>query len=202
MKYAIYKTSKPAFEKAGAAVSPYRRSHGGFTMMELMVVIIIIGILATLAYSNLMDLIFTSRAKETAQTMRAFAERALSEGKRTNKTVTIKINDNNQMEYKLNESGSSPSVIEPLNNSYSQKDIKPTDDCETSSNIVSFNGGAVSQLKIGISGIALEGDQTKTEGYFAACDAQNYCSAAVKVNGKNSFVACIKRPKNDNWEAL
>jgi len=44
-----------------------------------MVVIVIIGILATLAYSSLVDLISTNRAKETAQTMRSFAERALIE---------------------------------------------------------------------------------------------------------------------------
>jgi len=161
-----------------------------------MVVIVIIGILATLAYSSIIDLILTSRAKETAQTMRTFAERALSEVKRQNESVTIKINGN-RMEYSI--TGSETPVEEPLNSSLPSA----VPNCENiSDKAVSFNPGAVSEPKIGISSIVLASDRSKSEGYFAVCDAKGYCSAAVKANSKNSFVACIKRPRNTDWEAL
>jgi len=182
---------------AGAAViQKNRRMSGGFTLMEVMVVVILIGILASLAYASLIELISTNRAKETAQTLRTFAERALNEGKRQNKTVTIKINGN-VIQYKPEGSGST-TFSEPLGGGFSASDEKPT--CEDNTSIVSFNGGAKSQLKIGISSIVLESDATKSQGYFVACDARGYCGAAVKVNSKNFFVACIKR--KNGWEAL
>jgi len=182
---------------AGAAVSKNGGISGGFTLIEVMVVVIIIGILSTLAYSSLTEVIFTNRAKETAQTMRTFAERALSECKRQNDSVTIRINGNKNMEYRVMTSNATVEV--PLGNGFSSSSTTVT--CESVPN-VSFNSGAVSKPKIGISSIVQADDRTKSQGYFVACDAQNYCGAAVKVNGKDSFVACIKKPKNANWVVL
>ena len=103
------------------------------------------------------------------------------------------------MEYSPNPEGT-PITTEPLGNGYRREEIAP--DCATPmTTLVSFNSGADSQLKIGISGIAKEDNPAQNEGYFAACDAKGYCGAAVKVKSKNSFVACIKKPKS-NWEAL
>jgi len=166
-------------------------------MIEVMVVILIIGILASLAYSNLMDLIFTNRAKETAQTIRTFAERSLIEGKRLNDAVTIKITKN-VIQYTTT---NGKTTQEQLSGGFSgEYTIAPTTPCEVPN--VPFNSGAVSQLNIGISGIALKGEPEKNQGYFVACDSRkNYCGAAVKVNSKNSFVTCIKKPNRD-WEVL
>jgi len=199
MRFAHNKASELALKKAAAAVFKNERFNRGFTMIEVMVVILIIGILASLAYSNLMDLIFTNRAKETAQTIRTFAERALSEGKRLNDGVTIKIN-NNVIQFTTKNGNTTQ---EQLSGGFSGANVL-TPTCENVP-AVSFNSGAVSKLNIGISGIALEEGKdkpAKTEGYFVACDSRkNYCGAAVKVNGKNSFVACIKKP-NRGWEDL
>jgi len=192
MKFATNKTSRQAFQKAGAAVF----KNGGFTLLELMVVIIIIGILATLAYSNLVDLIAANRAKETAQTMRTFAERALIEGKRLNDSVTISV-VKNVIKYTV---GSGSSTVEEQLHSNFSGDRTDAPTCETVK-LVSFNGGAVSKLRIGISGIVKKGS-AESQGYFVACDTRDYCGAAVKVDSKNSFVACIKKGKNANWVAL
>jgi len=183
---------------AGAAViQKNRRMSGGFTLMEVMVVVILIGILASLAYASLIELISTNRAKETAQTLRTFAERALNEGKRQNKNVTIAV-IGKEIQYTPEGSGS-VTIKEPLGNGFSASSTEPAPTCE-SGTLNRFNNGADSQLKIGISSIALKGDPAKTEGYFIACDARGYCGAAVKVNSKNFFVACIKR--KNGWEAL
>jgi len=169
-----------------------------------MVVVIIIGILATLAYSNLMELVSINRAKETAQTMRTFTERALLDGKRLNKTVTIAINDK-VIQY-TPEGSNSVAASEPLGSGFSGNRANiPIPNCEKDAQqLVSFNKGAKSQLKIGISSIVIESEDNtiKTQGYFVACDSRGYCGTAVKVNSKNSLIACIKRPNNANWEAL
>jgi len=183
---------------AAPAVMPHSL---GFTLLEVLVVVIIIGILSALAYASLADVIFTSRAKETAQTMRAFAERALAEGKRQNKEVKI--------ELKLNTSSIQYNTIPPtipptspvttaLGNGFSTPP-NTAPNCITvtaGASLANFNGGVESNLMIGLSSL-------KTEyGYFAACDAKGYCGAAVKVKDKNSFVACIRRGANADWEAL
>jgi len=202
MKFAIYKTSRLALRKAGAAVLKNGGICKGFTLMEVMVVVIVIGILASLAYSSLMELVSMNRAKETAQTLRTFAERALNEGKRLNDTLTIKINDK-VIQYETSITPKS-TVQEQLGSGFSgTRTEKPTSTCEKDIPDVLFNPGATSQLKIGVSSIVLTSDKNKNEGgYFVACDARGYCGAAVKVKAKNSFIACIKRPKSTNWEAL
>jgi len=138
-----------------------------------------------------MELIFTSRARETAQTMRTFAERALAEGKRQGKIVTIKLNNGN-MEYSL-EGSSAVVVSEALSGGFQMDNTVP--DCTANNNLENFNSGAASEFKIGISGMA-------QPGYFAACGARGYCGAAVKTRNNNSFVACIKRGKSNLWEML
>jgi len=201
MKFAIYKTSRLALRKAGAAVLKNGGICKGFTLLEVMVVVIVIGILASLAYSSLMEVVSMNRAKETAQTLRTFAERALSEGKRLNDAVTITVNDK-VIQYETTTTTPKRTAQELLGNGFSgTRTVKPT--CEKDIPDVLFNPGATSQLKIGVSSIVLTSDKNQNEGgYFVACDARDYCGAAVKVKTKNSFIACIKRPKSTNWETL
>jgi hypothetical protein len=141
-----------------------------------------------MAYSSLTELIFTNRAKETAQTIRTFAERALAEAKRQNETATLRL-DNNSIQYTIGAN----TVSTELSSGFSAENIAPN--C-VSGGIVSFNEGVQSKLMVGLSSL------DPNEGYFAACDAKGYCGAAVKVDGKNSFVACIKRGKSTTWEVL
>jgi len=174
------------------------RSKRGFTLIEVLIVIVLIGILSALAYSSLMDVIFTNRAKETAQIMRTFAERALTEGKRQEKTVTIRLNSNN-IGYSL-EGDAAIVVSEPLSGGFTSGNAgSTTPNCVSAAegeDFDTFNGtaGVESEFTIGISGMA-------KSGYFIACGAKNYCAAAVKVRRNNFFVACIMRG-NDKWEAL
>ena len=146
-----------------------------------------------MAYSSLIDMIFTSRAKETAQTIRTFAERALMEGKRQNDEAFLELKLSN-IEYKIGQNGNK--VITALSNGFSANSTAPTANCiDASFNGVSFNGGVNSKPTIGLSFL------NPPEGYFVACGTKNYCAAAVKMKTKNSFIACIKKP-NSTWEAL
>jgi len=175
---------------AAAAVMPYRNCRGGFTLVELMVVIIIIGILATLAYANIIDIILTNRAKETAQTIRTFTEKALMDAKRKNETATIRLEGNN-IKVKI---GTSAEVSEALGQGYSP--ATPPSTLPESRITKNFNTeGAKSQIRIGLSGVA-------DSGYFAACGFKDYCAGAVKLSTENSFKAYIRRGASAKWEAL
>jgi type II secretory pathway pseudopilin PulG len=157
-----------------------------------MVVVIIIGILSTLAYSSLVELISTNRAKEVAQTIRTFTERALMDAKRQNNIVRICITGDVIIAEDPNgttECGKGKRISsEALNKGFSYPPNVPL-------NGENFNTGITSTIRIGLSGIAIEG-------YFAVCDSRGYCGGAVKSLTENSFKAQIKRGNNTDWRAL
>ncbi len=162
----------------------------GFTLLEVLTVVIIIGILAALGWSSMNDLIQTNRAKEAARTMTAFAEQAVAEGKMRKDSVSITINNNTKtMEGRLLYADSL-FISQPLANGFFTGNGSPPPGCETS-----YNDGVKSQVRIGVSGI--EG-----EGCFVVCNSGNYCGGAVKTNSKNTFTAWIKRKNSIDWEEL
>jgi len=161
----------------------------GFSLLELLVVVILIGILASLAYSSFMDIIQANKAKEVARTMTAFVERAIAEGKMRKEDVTITISTN-KIEAKYG-SSSSYTSSEPLPNGFSKKDNDKPSECGSTS---TPNSAITAKINIGTSGIS-------GEPCFVACNANNtYCGAAVKKKDKNNFSAQIK--KRSNWGDL
>jgi prepilin-type N-terminal cleavage/methylation domain-containing protein len=158
----------------------------GFTLLEVMVVVIIIGILSTLAYSNITEMIFTNRSKETAQTIRTFIEKSLLDAKRQNKEVRIYINGNAIIASEIGTNGKEISR-EALSQGFSGSNDPPPD------NKKEFENDVKSEIRIGTSGIS-------KDGYFAACFKTCYCGGAVKLSTENSLKAYIK--KGCKWEAL
>jgi len=158
-----------------------------------MVVIVIIGILATLGYSSLTEIIFTSRAKETAQTIRTFTERALMDAKRQNKIVRICIKDKEIISEEPGTStgcggnGSTKIASEALSQGFTKSNGVPVED--------GFINEVKSEIRVGLSGVSGKGS-------FAACGAKGYCGGAAKIETENSFKAYIKKGSNANWEAL
>ncbi|MDR2582652.1 MAG: prepilin-type N-terminal cleavage/methylation domain-containing protein [Fibromonadaceae bacterium] len=196
MKFAIYRTSGRALRKAGAAVSKNGGIYNGFTLIEVMVVVIVIGILATLAYSSLVELISTNRAKEVAQTIRTFTERALMDAKRQNKVVRICIKgdaiiaeDTTATVTECGADNSKRISSELFNKSFS---IIPNDVPVPGT----FKNDVKSEIRIGLSGIAGKGS-------FAVCDSRGYCGGAGKTTDENSFKAYIRRGNNNTtWRPL
>jgi prepilin-type N-terminal cleavage/methylation domain-containing protein len=170
--------------------------RGGFTLLELMVVIVIIGILASLAYSSLIDVIFTNRAKETAQAMRTFAETSLMEAKRQGYVVKFELvggnmeatfgelKDNGEMEIKS-------SKKQPLSDGFSKGGSELT-----GLGVNNEFDDITSQQLIGVSGII-------DEGAFVACGTKRgFCGAIVKTLDKNSFQAWIKKGSGTSWREI
>jgi prepilin-type N-terminal cleavage/methylation domain-containing protein len=176
-----------------ASISPLR---GGFTLIEVMVVIVIIGILASLAYSSLIDLIFANRAKETAQTMRTFAERSLAEAKRMNLEVTLSL-ENSNIVATYEKIGDD--VKEPSRQPFSDGFIKNTSEIRPGlpgKPVPEFDGGSVKSLNaIGFFGVVGEGS-------FVACGGKGYCGGVIKRVNKNSFEAWIKKGTKADWSEI
>lgn len=160
----------------------------GFTLLEVMVVVILIGILTTLAYSSLVELIQINKAKEAARTIATFVERASAEGKMRKNDVTITISNNT-----INaEMDGAPLATSVLANgfSFAITTTKPAD-CGSAN----ANDPVESKVRIGTSGIS-------GSACFLACNAGNYCGAAVKTATKNTFMPYLKRKNSTTWEAL
>jgi len=177
---------------AAPAVIPPIRGGGGFTLLELLVVITIIGILSALGFAGLMDVILINRAKESAQTMRTVLDRAVAEGKMQNNSVKIYL-DANKIQYTIGTGSNAVTKSQNLGQGFSASDI--TDSYFKGPNFHK-EGGVEATVRIGLSGIP-------KEGYFVACGPRKFCSAIAKDKDKNSFTAYIKRGGNSSsWEAL
>lgn len=164
-----------------------KNCKSGFTMLELMVVIIIIGILSSLAYAGMNALIQTNRAKEVAREITSFVERAIAEGKMRQKPVIISLTNGNELKAVTDENPPATIITKTLANGFSANSNFP-DNCESNT-----PNSVKSENKIGISGVS-------GWGCFAACFS-GYCGSAIKSPDKNKFVAKVKRPST-GWEAL
>jgi len=160
----------------------------GFTLLEAMVVVIIIGILSALGWSSMSELIRINNAKEAARMLTAFAERSIAEGKTRKEEITISVSGN-IMEAKLQ----TGTVLfsQTFANGFREFGNPKPAQCIVDN---AFINTVTSQVQIGLSGI-------DGPGCFVVCIANgNYCGSAVKTTDKNSFVAYIM--KKGNWEAL
>jgi len=171
--------------------SPPSPSKSAFTLIEVMVVVLLIGILSSLAYSSLMDLIFANRARETAQVIRSFTEKSIAEAKRMGTPVRIYLN----AEDIVADTGTAPNAKE-----FSRMALSSGFRMNTSlgsiNGIATYANASVSSDFLGVSGVT-------TAGYLAACGARSYCGAAVKFANENSFKAHIRKGASPRpWEAL
>jgi len=162
----------------------------GFTIIEVLTVVLIIGILSTLAWSSMNELIQTNKAKEASRTLTAFTERALAEGKTRKQSVFIKVNVSTLEARFENRDAATPSITQTLTSGFKADSVvaRPAE-CEKN-----FNRLAESQIKIGTSGIE--------PGCFVVCNGSGYCGAAVKSSNKNMLTVHIKRRSSTIWETL
>jgi len=166
----------------------------GFTLLEVLAVVIIIGILAALGWSSMNELIQTNKAKEAARSLASFAERAVAEGKMRKDSVKISISAG-AMEARLANPQNAPNngilFSQPLPNGFSANAVSRPDQCNTLYNA----DGVTSKIRIGISGVS-------GAGCFVVCNASGYCGSTVKTETVNAFTAQIKRKNSDTWEGI
>jgi type II secretory pathway pseudopilin PulG len=151
-------------------------------------VVVLIGILSALAYSSLMDVIFTNRAKEAAHTMVTFTERVLADGKRQSRLDELTIGVNGSSIFAVI---ATDTIARETITGFNAQNPGSAPTSGTNFNAA----GAKSKQRIGISGI-------DEEGYFVVCGSRGYCGAAVKKMDKNYFEAHIRKGTNATWGAL
>jgi prepilin-type N-terminal cleavage/methylation domain-containing protein len=161
-----------------------------FSLIEVLLVVILIGILSALGYSSLYELIHANKAKEVAREMTAFAERALADSHTRKKPVTISIVNGNTIQAEMQDE---TPLAKTLASGFYAKSVSPLP--QGCGGDFGNGSGATSQIRVGSSGIS-------GSGCFTVCNAMDYCGSAVKSITKNTFTAYLKRKKSNSWEEL
>jgi len=159
----------------------------GFTLIEVMTVVAIIGILSAAGYAGLQRAIANARIKDAAYNMAAFVETAANKSKQISDTVCVKVVNNSLVSYKLAcalVTSNSP-VLDQLEMPTGVNILSSTADALEGSNWNSYNLGAEFVPRFGLSSAPLEG-------YFLVQYLQtDLYGAAVKVKQRNSLVSKI-----------
>jgi len=163
-----------------------KKNKNGFSLLEVLVVVIIIGIIVALGFSSMSELVQTNRAKEASRMLTAFVERAVAESKMRKEAVSISIDGGLMLVHQ--EGNDSLLMQQLLPHGYEINQVYKPEQCGHD-----FFNAVTAQIRIGTSGIY-------GSGCFVVCKGI-YCGSAVKTLEKNSFSAYIKR-SSGNWEAL
>ncbi|MBP5247419.1 MAG: prepilin-type N-terminal cleavage/methylation domain-containing protein [Fibrobacter sp.] len=169
----------------------------GFTLIEALTVVAIIGILSAAGYASLRQAIANSRVKDAAYNMAAFSETAANKAKQISDTVCVKAVNNRLVAYKSACAlvSSNSTVLDRLEMPTGVNIVTSVANALEGSNWNANGNGAEFVPRFGLSAAPLEG-------YFLVkyLDADLY-GAAVKVEHRNSFVSKISY-NGTSWSDL
>jgi len=164
-------------------------NKNGFTLIEVLTVVILLGILSALAYSSLNDLIQTNKSKEIAREMTTFIERSIATAKMRKKPVEISIATNTITAKMTGETD----ISQTFTSSFTLNTTTKPGDCAMH----------FANSKVSISNDGYNVFSNVTSGCFIVCNSGDYCSGSVKTAAKNTFTAYIrKKGASTAWEAL
>lgn len=158
----------------------------GFTLVEVLAVVAIIGILSAAGYANLRQAIANNRVKDAAFNMAAFSETAATKAKQISDTVCVKANNNRLVAYKSSCAlvSANSTILDQLEMPTGVNIVTSSADALEGSN---WNSGDGAEFvpRFGLSA-------APQKGYFLVryLESDLYGSA-VKVEHRNSFVSKI-----------
>jgi len=157
-------------------------NKNGFTLIEVLTVVILLGILSALAYSSLNDLIQTNKSKEIAREMTTFIERSIANGKTRKKPVEISITGNT-----ISAKIESETISQTFAGSFTLNTANKPSVC---TNYFPSNKFLTSANDAGTHNVFSD----VSPGCFIVCNSGgSYCGGSVKTAEKNTFTAYIKK---------
>lgn len=169
----------------------------GFTLVEVLAVVAIIGILSAAGYANLRQAIANSRVKDAAFNIAAFAETAANKAKQISDTVCVKSDNNVLVAYKsaCTETDTA-TVLDQLEMPTGVNLVTMTESSFDGYNWLTNSTGAQFVPRFGLSAAPYEG-------YFLVRYLQtDLFGAAVKVEARNTFVSKISYDGRESWTDL
>lgn len=167
-------------------------SRRGFTLIEVLVVVAIIGILSAAGVSSLNDAVANSRLKDAIINTRAFAEVMSSEAKRLNDSLCIKFEAKKMTAYKYKADACGDSAI----------------DSRSLEGQISFQGTAPSNAAAQESFIGTPSVWSASGSYFILAPQQGVSSVVgegiigLRYGNSNRYGAVLKTAKKNHLQAF
>lgn len=168
----------------------------GFTLVEVLVVVIIIGVLSSMGVAGLQGAVQNNRIKDAGISVASYLERTANEANKRSETLCVKMDANNKTlrTYKADCSANSlGSAIDEMtlesSNKFVTSGLGTISDCST---IFSSSTGANFVPKLGLSA-------APTGCFLVQYGAGNRAAAVVKTATKNNVFYKLSYDKGSSW---
>lgn len=174
----------------------------GFTLVELMAVVVIIGILSSLGVASLQQAVQNTRVRDAAVNVAAFMERVAQEAKQKNSPLCVTVSGNTMFAGEYTESTSTCSkkdsmkVEEPVAFSGGSKAIDGV-------SLNMYGQNAIFVPRIGLTSFRgiYNNNAYSESGNYILCSGQT-CAGIVKTTSSNRFASYISHDAGITWSKL
>jgi prepilin-type N-terminal cleavage/methylation domain-containing protein len=170
-----------------------QKLKSGFTLIEVMIVVILIGILSMMAYASLLDHIYLLRTRDAATNTAAFLNRVSAEAKRRDRPVCVELVSPQEMNAKLcNASGDTYTLTDTIVDTYgvltgfSFHALSGTGGLNNPPTTVWSSGFIPMVPQIGLSSLP-------REGAIVMMYSRGFCAAAIKASDQNNAIGYFSR---------
>ena len=181
-----------------------RNVKSGFTLIEVMAVVAIIGILSAAGFASLQNAVANNRIKDAAINISAYMERTANEARRVNDTLCV-VRESDQkfvtFQAKCADVSGNSSGVTRLDSLLIDPPVQILTKSETNNDAilggVNFEeSGAEFIPRVGLSAAPFEGF------FEVQYGGKDLYGAAAKVKTKNSFTPMVKYSGDGSWVEL
>lgn len=180
----------------------------GFTLVELMAVVTIIGILSSLGVASLQQAVQNTRVRDAAVNVAAFMERVAQEAKQKNSPLCVTVNGNTMFARKYTESTSTCSNA--ADDIVDRMEVEETVAFNSENTIDGisqdmnmYGQNAIFVPRIGLTSFrGIYNNNAYSElGYYILCSGQT-CAGIVKKPSENRFGSYLSHDDGTTWSKL